>query len=277
MRQIVLLTALLGLSALNCSSSKTSGPEDPDPTTFCSNLAKAQCSDSVVRQCFGTSSNSAVPANDQAACIANRESACETTVVEPAQALGLTYDIGQAATCVHTTQAAYSDGSISSSDTAKIADDCGSVFSRMGAKNSVCTSDADCKRSDGLNCVIHPSTAGVGDAGTPEGTCQQSTTPIPGGNSCAAPDAVCVTGYHCGSTLHCDQDVAPGDPCSNVNLCVSTAKCGSNGVCVNKLADTSACTTGDDCQSGICAAGADICVDSNTFAPTDPFCTAMRQ
>jgi hypothetical protein len=269
MRQISFVTVLLALSALHCSSSKSNNPPYPDATSFCAGLAQAECNNSVLTACFATTTS-----DKRTACLSDRERVCNDDIVTPAQLLGLTYDSGQAEACVGVASRAYSDAKLTSTEVAEVEAACGSVFSRMGARNAVCTSDADCNRSAGLRCVSHPTQP---DAGAPEGSCQSPSTPVPGGNSCAAPDAVCVTGYHCDASYHCIQDVAPPGKCNSVDICASTATCSPDGMCVSKLASGATCTSNEECLSGICLEGASLCADSQAISATDPFCTAMRE
>ncbi len=266
MRHVALISALLGLSFVQCSSTDKKGPKYPDPTSFCDNLAKAECSDAVVKECLVSSKD---------VCAAQRQTVCKSTYVTPAQSEGLTYDAPQAETCVNAVLSAYSDITITSDEMQSIASKCGSVFSRMGAKNASCSVDSDCKSSDGLQCVIHLAAQSGADAGA-EGTCQVPS-PQKGGSSCSLPDATCETGYHCGSTSHCDQDEVKGNACSAIDPCATAFKC-TAGKCVDKLAISAVCTTDEDCASGICltSVNPNLCADSVTLSPPDPFCADMR-
>ena len=269
MRHVVFMSALLGLSLIHCSSKDNKGPKYPDASSFCAALGRAECGDKVVTACNASSKD---------ACASHRQDVCKSTYVTPATAKGLTYDAAQAETCVNAVSSAYNDAVISGDDAQSISKACSAVFSKQGAKGASCASDLDCKRSDGLQCVIHVAAQANADAGEPEGTCQVPR-PQPGGNLCTAPDATCVTGYHCSSDSHCLQDEPMGSNCSAVDPCLAELLC-TAGTCVDKLANRTACTSDDECLNGICLQGTDgsqQCASSQILAPSEPFCVQVNQ
>jgi hypothetical protein len=268
MRHCLFVSAVLGLSCLQCSTTtETKGAKYPDATSFCAGVAAAECSDAVVQACAAANKNT---------CITKEEATCTSTYITPALSAGYGYNSGPAENCVNAISAAYSDAKIDSTDLANIAAACGPVFSGAGAKGSSCAVDADCAQADGLRCVIHAAPS-AGDAGEIEGTCQVPQT-VNGGGTCSAVDAQCVTGYHCGTTSHCDQNEALNASCSGADPCDTGLMC-TAGRCVAKIANGSDCTTNDECASGICIAvtGANnICSSVETLSPSEPFCAAIR-
>jgi hypothetical protein len=166
---------------------------------------------------------------------------------------------------------AYADAKVTLAESAAIDAACLPVFDGPGRKDASCQADANCQVSAGLRCVLM--------AGATQGTCQ-TPRPIQGGASCAAVDARCIAGFHCGSTAHCDIDGALNDMCSAAVPCGPGLLCSSGGVCVAKSADGSACASGDECANGICnkasTAAMGLCVSQVTLAPNEPFCIDSR-
>ena len=210
MRHYWLMSAILGLSFIQCSSTETKPPKYPDAASFCTGVATAECSDKVMKACLAT---------DKPTCVSNLTTICVQEYVTPYA--GLTYDSGQAENCVNVINGVYSNGTtITAAQYASIAAACGAVYSGNGTTGSPCAHDTDCKQSSGLHCVIHVGSQAPGDAGEMEGTCQVPVTAQAGG-SCSPPDAQCATGYHCGSTSHCDQDEVLNASCSDNDPCAS--------------------------------------------------------
>ena len=267
------MSAILGLSFIQCSSTATKPPKYPDSTSFCNGMADAICNPTVLKNCG---------ASDKAKCAASQNSACLAAYVTPALSLGHTYDSGQAETCVNAVSAAYPDDgkvtSISSDAQAKIDAACGAVFSGAGAKDSTCAVNADCQQGKGLSCVIHAQGQTASDAGELEGTCQLAQT-VNGGASCSAHDAQCASGYHCGSTSHCDQNEALGIGCSNLDPCDTGLMCSAAGNCIAKSPAGTTCTSASECADGMCIPvtnSPSICAAAETLSVSEPFCTAIR-
>ena len=264
MRNELLLSALLGLSLIHCSSSENKPPKYPDATEFCKGWAQAQCSDTVVSTCM---------ASDKSVCIANRQSVCAADLVTPALNAQLTYDSSHAEACVNAVTSAYSDAKVTSDEEKSMTQACELVFSGTETQGGDCVHDADCKQSAALKCVVHYASL-TSDAGTVEGTCQ-APKPVQAGASCIDPDQQCVDGYHCGISSHCDQDEPKGADCSSQDPCAAGYKC-SSGKCVEKLTQGSTCTTDSECSSGYCVEAANLCATMYQLAQGEPFCKPMH-
>jgi hypothetical protein len=144
------------------------------------------------------------------------------------------------------------------------------VFDGPGGGSASCVTDSNCKVSGGLRCVL--------SAGSTSGTCQVPLV-MTGGQSCAAPNAQCVPGFHCGGTQHCDADATANQMCDSQNPCGPDLQC-SGGICASKSADGTQCASADECLHGICngsnAGTMGVCVSQLTFAYTVPFCVESR-
>jgi hypothetical protein len=257
-RLILLPACAVGLFC-GCSG----GPKYPTVSSFCSAQASAECSQEVLLAC-------AIP--DESTCVANREQLCLAAV--PAAS---TYESGAAPACIGEIQSAYADAKLTMAESTAITNDCELVFDGMGGLGAVCQSDSDCKGSQGLQCVLGPASA--------QGTCQVPQL-VEGGGVCAAANAQCADGFHCGPTGNCDIDGSLNDPCSATTPCGPGLNCSSvaaaPATCVAKELDGTACTTDDDCLHGICnksmtmpmATG--LCVSEVTLAPDEPFCVDSR-
>jgi hypothetical protein len=200
---------------------------------------------------------------------------CETSIVGPALDAHLVYDASKADGCIAQVHEAYKDAIISNTDEAAITKACELVFSGTEARGASCTTNAECKQSEGLQCIIHYK-ASFADAGDITGTCQVPATPaVAGGASCTEPDQQCASGYHCGSTSHCDQDEPLGNTCSLQDPCVSSATC-LGGTCVAKSGTGDTCTTDADCTSGYCVEKVNLCAETYVLSQGEPFCTPMH-
>jgi hypothetical protein len=258
-RSLTLALSPVAAVVLLASACTAASPKYPDLSSFCRGVATAQCNSTVLLQC-------AISSPD--VCIGNQEAACAA-----AQPTGTSYNPGAGEGCVNAYAAAYADAKVTLAETNDINQACVEVFEGAGITNASCVADSDCKVGMGLRCV-------TGSAGT--STCQvpQSVT---GGGSCQASDQQCVTGYHCGSTAHCDIDGAVNDPCSATLPCGVGLMCDTTttNTCIAKGADGTACTTGDQCANGICSiamnTASGLCVSQVTLAPNEPFCIDARQ
>jgi hypothetical protein len=262
--------ATLGFAALftQCSASTPDAPPPPkfpDADAFCTGWAQAECSDTVIQVCL---------APGKGACLAARQTKCTAVIVSPETQLGHTYDNTKAEGCVNAVAAAYADARLTSEEQAAIDTACALVFSGTVARNSACTVDADCKQADGLKCVVHAAPLAEGGASA-SGTCQVPVSAT-AGQPCSAVDAVCVDGFHCGTTSHCDANGAANEACSQGVPCATGLKCGSANVCEPKIADGNACTKGSECAHGICAEGANLCASIMQLSSAEQFCIAAR-
>ena len=248
--------ALSFLTLAQCGAGND--PRYPDVTSFCSGRAKAECGSEVIKACAIVETSH---------CIASRRTAC--LAATPPQT---TYNPARAERCIEAVSAAFGDARLTAQENRATADACALVYDGPGGVGATCQGDADCSVSDGLRCVLAGGTAG--------GTCQVPER-VQGGGLCTTPKQLCVDGFHCGPTLHCDINSQVGDPCNVVTLpCVVTALCGANGVCVAKLPDGARCTRDGECVHDICARGSNspegLCVTQMNLAPNEPFCVDAR-
>ncbi|MET0596111.1 MAG: hypothetical protein ABW133_25655 [Polyangiaceae bacterium] len=244
------------LTLANCAGQN--GPKYRDTAAFCNGRAKAECGAEVIKACAVV---------DASRCVASREAACMAAT--PA---GMIYNADRAEPCVDAVSAAYGDARLTAQENRSTVDVCSLVFDGPGSVNAGCRTDADCRVGDGLRCVL----AG----GTASGTCQIPER-VQGGGLCTMPRQLCIEGFHCGATLHCDINSQIGEPCNDVFLpCGATALCGPAGVCVAKLEDGTPCTRDDECLHDICARGPvttqGLCVTQMNLAPNEPFCIDAR-
>jgi hypothetical protein len=237
-------------------SSQDAGPKYPDVNSFCNGRASAECNAEVLGSCGSP---------DQATCIAKRQAAC--VAAKPPTG---TYAPASAESCINVVSSAYGDAKLTLDESNAIKAACDPVFDGAGAKNAACQVDANCQQSTGLRCVL--------SAGSTSGTCQIPQQ-VMGGGSCASPDQQCVSGYHCGSTAHCDIDAALNESCATLP-CAPGLLCSSAGTCVSKAQDGTVCASDGECLHGICnrasATAMGLCVSQISLAPTEPFCVDTR-
>lgn len=254
-RRAVPILALLGTAVGACSAA--AGPKYPDVVSFCNARASAECSNAVVLACAAPSA---------AACVTSRAQVCVAS-----QPSGTLYDPTTAQGCVNEVSSAYSDAQLTLSESTAIDMACLSVFDGPGPKDATCQMDGDCKLGEGLRCVLAP--------GAATGTCQVPVA-VTGGGSCAAADAQCTAGFHCGPTANCDIDAMQSASCTSVEPCAVGLLCSSANVCAPKNADGSACATNDVCLNGLCNKGSTqtmgLCVSEVTLSPDEPFCVDSR-
>jgi hypothetical protein len=204
---------------------------------------------------------------DGSRCIEKRQASCLASI--PA---GTTYEANQAEACVDAVSTAYRDAKLTAEENRSTQTICNRVFDGAGNVNATCMRDFDCKLSLGLRCVF----GGLAGAGT----CQMPER-IQGGGSCAAPNQMCVEGFHCGVTLHCDINSQLGEPCNVILLpCAPSAQCNEAGMCVAKFKDGDLCTSDEQCAHELCARGSGVsqglCAQQLTLAPNEPFCIDAR-
>ena len=228
-------------------------------------MADSQCNATVIENCALTGKDG---------CVTALQADCLATYVTQQQADGLIYDNKLAEACVNEVGTAYSDAKITAAEEQAIAEACGLVYGGTGAKGSSCSSNSDCKQSDGLRCVSH-AVSGSSDAGTAEGTCQVPVS-VSAGNSCSAIDAECTDGFHCDG-VHCVADELVTKPCSSSDPCATGLQCVA-GSCTPKLADGTSCVLDSDCANGLCitAASGKICASVEILSPSEPFCAALH-
>jgi hypothetical protein len=233
------------------------GPKYPDVNSFCSARASAECSSEVLLAC-------AIP--DASTCTAKRRALCLSSVPP-----GTVYNPNSAENCVTQVTGAYADAKVTLAESSAIDAACLPVFDGPDGKDANCQKDSDCQVSTGLRCILLP--------GSAQGTCQVPQI-VQGGGVCAAMNARCIAGFHCGPTAHCDINAAVGEACSPPIPCGPDLQCSSGGVCVNKTADGSMCATDDECLHGICnksmTSSTGLCVSQVSLAPGEPFCVDSR-
>ena len=259
MRYLPIFTVVLAGLLTRCAVKTTTperGPTYSDTGSYCEALAEAECSSEVLLAC------------------GSREELCTPVrqmVHVSALPLGKTFDSTRAEDCVGSVAAAYADAKLTKEEIAAYTDTCALVFDGTGIRNSACRTDGDCKRADGLRCVLGAASA--------SGTCQAPRT-VEGGDKCDTADAMCADGYHCGPTQHCDINADTGEACTAELPCKATLKCSAAGTCEPRLLDGSACAGDGDCASGICAPGlrgaSGLCVSQITLAQNEPFCVSTR-
>jgi hypothetical protein len=242
---------------LGSCSATDKGPKYPDVNSFCNGRAEAECSGEVIRACA---------AADAAHCIAKRQAACVGSTPT-----GTTYNSNSAEGCINAVSAAYSDARVTLEENVASNAACIRVFDGAGAVNATCTKDIDCKASAELRCVV--------GGGLSTGTCQVPER-VQGGGSCAVSNQLCIDGFHCGATKHCDVNSQVAEPCDDTLPCVETARCAATGMCEKRFDDGTACMADTECLHGICARGtgaaAGLCVSQVTLAPNEPFCMDAR-
>jgi hypothetical protein len=265
MRHELLLSALLGLWSIQCSSSDDpKGPRFPDASSFCSGWAQAECPQTVISTCLATS---------QEVCVANRQAACTTNVIAPALADQLAYDSSRAEGCIAAVGSAYSDAKITSAEQKSMTTACEFVFSGTRTRGATCSKDADCKQSEQLRCVVHY--ASVTDAANIQGTCQLPAQ-VAAGASCSAAEQQCANDYYCDSGSHCVQRGQIGNECGPQTPCASDGKC-SEDKCVAKLDDGMSCTSNEECTSGYCIELVNLCATTYQLSQGEEFCQPMHQ
>jgi hypothetical protein len=243
------------MALVGCGSDR--GDKYPDGISFCHARASAECNAEVIRACAVA---------DAAHCVDKRQAAC-LAATPP----GTTYEATHAEACVTSVAAAYADAKLTAEENRSTGIICMSVFDGAGSTSATCQLDQDCRVSTGLRCVR--------SGGSASGTCQVPER-VQGGGSCTLPRQLCIDGFHCGSSQHCDINSQIGEPCSDVFPCVSTAQCSATGSCVAKFSDGAPCTSDAECLHALCARGTGaaqgLCVSQMTLAPNEPFCIDAR-
>lgn len=257
---------VLGL-VTSCSSTSKRSISDPYGTEdkFCTEWAKAACTNSVVEKCSGdTASKTTI-----AACQSSQKSYC----------LGLippNYASTNAKGCIAAVGKAYSDGKLTSDELGllrkPLAAPCDKLNKGPNSLGESCTSDDQCNSLEDQRCVI--------PQGTSSGTCQVPVE-VGGGLSCGGADQVCATGFYCDGS-HCIAKKSGGESCDVDTPCAEDFQClGATGnmSCQAKSDNGGTCTADEQCKSSICAiagAGSGTCVPSVILAPTEPLCTHLR-
>lgn len=245
----------VSLAVLDCGPQN--GDPYPDVESFCYGRAKAECSAEVVKACAVV---------DGTRCISKRQAGCLATTPPAA-----TYRPSGAESCIRSVSTAFADAKLTAEENRSASAVCALVFEGPGTTGGACLTDLDCKTSAALRCVR--------TGGTASGTCQIPER-VQGGGLCASPRQLCIDGFHCGATQHCDINSQVGEPCGDVLPCAPTAQCSATGICVKKFDDGTQCTRDQDCLHDLCARGTGasigLCVSQMTLAPNEPFCIDAR-
>ena len=239
MKKIVTTLWLLALATPACIIVDDTEPSaDPfaQESAFCDAMATAACSSEVVTACFMSIEDQV--SEDTKSCISN------FVVNKRCNPLGLDYRKEGAADCLAAVKTAYEDGKLTIEEVMTEHEACLAVYSIGGEVGTSCGADIDCDGAAALRCVSKKG----------EGTCQQPEEVGPG-LSCAADNAVCETGFYCGSDNACIQRPGPAEACADDKPCVETARCVEEA-CVAKTANGEACTTAEECEGGFCVMAA---------------------
>lgn len=207
---------------------------------FCTALAAADCSATVVTSCYG-SSDATITA-DIDSCIRARSG---TDTCNPGN---LPYHPDFADSCIAQHQAVYSNPTISQEAFKAMREACLPALNRGGTQGSECTNDTDCDVGySNLRCLVR-----FGG----KGTCQ-IPRPVLGGSSCKDPTAQCPTGNYCDEGFHCVETPLKGETCGAGQPCSSGLQCNSTSdVCVDQLPNNSNCSRDSECAGGFCITGA---------------------
>jgi hypothetical protein len=239
------------------------GPPGVDFTmlsTFCQQVAQADCSAVAVTACYGA--GDATLAADTTQCEAVR------SAPEHCNPQNLTYHPDYAANCVAAHATVYGSNPLDPGAIGAMTQACNAVFNKGLPKGSTCSADTDCAYtgdSTGLSCVIHQG----------KGTCQIPVA-VSAGNSCADLAAQCVAGYFCDAGGHCVQDPGNGQACGAGVPCATGSRCdGAKMTCAPLIADGQACVAASDCVGQFCvgAPGSSVCASTFTLAVLSPTCS----
>lgn len=235
----------------------------PNQSDFCAAVARAECSDKVVGNCYGSDSTSL--ASDKQKCVGVRS---DLSLCNPDN---LSYHPEAADPCVAKYKAVYDDGTITSDEVDAIDEACLAVFSKGGLAGSNCSTDTDCDTGAGLRCVQK--------AGS--GKCEKPTI-VGGGLKCDQPEQACDKGFYCDGT-HCIAQPEGGEACAADIPCADGFQCSTADTgdsCVAKLENGSTCESADQCKGGFCIAAdgktSGTCTSSDKLELTSASCAAFR-
>ena len=236
-------------------------------STFCQQVAQADCSVAAVQACYGASDTAL--AADTTACIAVR------SAPERCNPNNLPYHSDYAQPCVDAHAAVYAAPQLDPGSLKAMAVACGAVFNKGGKAGAACSADTDCALTGvadgtGLSCVIHQS----------KGTCQVPVQ-VNAGDKCSAPAAQCADGYSCDAGGHCVADPGVKEACQPGVTCASGLRCdAATSSCLPLIADTKPCTTASDCAGGFCigtgTSAAAVCSSTFVLAFLSPTCSDFK-
>ena len=283
---------VLGLTAVSLTAcvvtSETdddSGPNyaHPNEADFCAALARAQCTDSAVKACYGSAD--ADIEGDRSTCISHRSNldTCRASVTGGIAIASPTYNPAQETQkCIDAQGAVYADAAISRAELDAAVLACIKILSGAGTAGSNCDNDYDCNTTTGLQCVRK--------AGQLVGTCAVPTV-AGGGEDCMDPAIECAETFYCdaaeGGSGACLKAKAAGAvcsadaPCQDDFNCVITDPELDAGTCESKLANGAACEADNAaaCQGTFCnvASGQTTgkCAANLALAQTSTSCDAF--
>ena len=245
-----LFACLLGLT-VSCDA-------DRDPRSrseFCSDWARAACSEEVVSRC---------QARDVHACRETQRRVCLELV--PAS---FSDEMGD--DCLDAVDHAYADGDLRGEELVTVyslGGACASIVVGAGRVSDPCSSDRDCDSLRGLVCARKSSQE--------HGTCQDPQLVGPG-RDCESLRKVCSPGFYCDGT-HCVEGKRRGESCSFHGECEPDGFCNADGVCEAGRSVSEECSADIECASGVCHPFEDtqVCTDRIVLSRTDPACDDLR-
>jgi hypothetical protein len=269
------VVGVVGAVAGGCSSSAPSG----DYTTFCQQLAQAECPP-VASVC-------AQPTAPQ--CEATVSAQCESAALALIQSgkREFTSDTNVVASCLSSIQSLFGNVSPGGSTFVTWANLNGSSSTDApgsGSPNDLCNlvfagtvpADQDCVTS--YDCES-PNVCGS------NGSCGPAGDPKQAGEGCADPGDVCAPGTVCslqGSHFLCGSGQPVGASCSTNSPCATSAEC-VKGKCKALAGEGGECTSNADCDptvpnSGFCdtSLSKPICTAGYSFATESPDCSGFK-
>jgi hypothetical protein len=245
----LLIVAGVLLGACVSTEETNSGPQYKYPTesSFCSALAKADCTSDVVKACYSTDN-----ADNKASCVAARSqtAACRASVTGVETAL-VSYNPQTAEACIAKHASIYADAELTRDEMKAATDACIKTFSGSGGPGSGCSIDFDCDTNQNLRCIVKV-------AGT-MGTCAVAH-PVKLGDFCPDPADQCDDDQFCGKAVSgqiCQKRIPAGNPCAADAPCDDASKCVIDamtmmGTCQAKVPDAQPCTADEDCAGTFC-------------------------
>jgi hypothetical protein len=250
-----------GAIAAGCGSDP--GIDFTQQTTFCQQVAQADCSALAVQACYGADGTSLE--TDTTTCISVRSSP------EHCNPLNLPYHSMYAPACVAAHAAVYAQNPLDPNALAAMELSCTAVLNKGGTQGASCSADTDCAGTGdatGFVCVIHQGTGGKCEV----------PVPVSAGDTCAAPASACVAGYYCDTGGHCVEDPVGGQACGPGISCGAGFFCDAQSFCTAQLQDNQACTASSDCVGQFCvgAPGMSVCSHTFTLALLSPTCSDFK-
>lgn len=253
-----------GALAAGCGGGGLSGDYSTQ-MSFCQVLAQADCSDPVVRACYGADDSSV--GTDTTTCIAAR------SALDRCNPAGLPYHSQYAQDCVDAHTNLYGSSQLDPGLFQAAQQACLGVFNKGGTQGASCSSDADCavtpvaENQPSLVCIIHQGA----------GTCQIPNL-VNAGDKCQDPTAQCPDGYSCLAGGYCVANPGSGEACGPGITCgnsVSKLRCDLTTMkCAAPFDDGQACTDVSECSGNFCVptAKGGICSHTYTLALGAPAC-----